>query len=574
MTLFAAMLWVCLAVCLLGTVWRVTRWLAPDQSLAVPGLPPSAALRFLRRSITRRDALTAAPRVARAFFIDILLQGHLLRKGSMVRWIMHFALFAGFSGLLFFHALDNFVSRPLFPGYEPTLDPWQFLRNLFGAMAGLGLGIAVVRRLFVRDMRRTSRFEDFFTLAVVAGIIGSGFFLEAAKIVSPAAFDRMVASYYPSPDETELAALRAYWASTHGMVFPVQVLPPAAATPEAVAHGREISDMSCAPCHSPPGSAFVSAPLSPILAPAGGGMVDTLWWLHVGTCLFALAWLPFGKLFHILSTPAGILLRGLDPGREAASPPASSPINRAVGLDACTNCGICSRHCSVLPSYLALGTAEILPSQKLAAMRRLAGKSGRLTPAALAAFSEGGFVCTECMRCTVVCPSRINLQDLWLVSKREAARLGYPELSVRLRSFGPAVWEKLARRGHRPGKTMAASPSLLDNPETFAQCAQCSVCTGVCPIFRLPDLPAAEKDVSPHQIMNLVRMGLADLALSANFLWNCTTCYKCQEHCPQGIRVADVLYELRNLAHARVEDAARRGLLDDPAAANGQGGRP
>jgi len=575
MSLFSAILWACLAVCLCGAAWRMARWLAPDRSLAVPGLPPSAALRYLWRSLSWRDALAAAPRLARAFFIDILLQGHLLRKGSLWRWLMHFTLFAGFSGLLFFHALENFVSRPLFAGYEPTLDPWQFLRNAFGAMVACGLCIALCRRIFVRDMRRTSRIEDFFTLGVICCLIASGFGLDAAKIVSPAAFERMTADYLPAPDAADLAALRAYWAAAHGMAFPVQMSPPGPASPEALEKGRDIAEMSCIPCHSPLRSAFVSAPLSRLFAPAGAGLVDGLWWLHVLGCLFALAWLPFGKLFHILSTPAGILLRGLDPGRDAAAPPAAAPLNRAVGLDACTNCGICSRHCSVLPSFLALGTPEILPSEKLLSMRRLAGKSGRLTPAALAAFSEGGFVCTECMRCTVVCPSRINLQDLWLVSKREAARLGYPELAVRLRALGPDVWERLARTGRRAKRTLAASPSLLDNPETFAHCVQCSVCTGVCPIFRLPDIPASEVDVSPHQLMNLVRMGLADTALSANFLWNCTTCYKCQEHCPQGVRVADVLYELRNLAHARVEAAARAGLLDDadPAAAQ-PGGRP
>ena len=198
MSLFSAILWACLAVCLCGAAWRMARWLAPDRSLAVPGLPPSAALRYLWRSLSWRDALAAAPRLARAFFIDILLQGHLLRKGSLWRWLMHFTLFVGFSGLLFFHALESFVSRPLFAGYEPTLDPWQFLRNAFGAMVACGLCIALCRRIFLRDMRRTSRFEDFFTLGVISCLIASGFGLEAAKIVSPAAFDRMTADYLPA----------------------------------------------------------------------------------------------------------------------------------------------------------------------------------------------------------------------------------------------------------------------------------------------------------------------------------------------------------------------------------------
>ncbi len=563
MSIYAAILWTCGAICLGGAIWRLSRWMSPDRSLAVPGLPPSRALLFLVRSLSLRDARRAVPRLLLTLVRDILLQGHLARKGSLWRWIMHFCLFAGFSGLLFFHALESVVSRPLFPNYEPTLDPWQFLRNLFGVLVALGLGIALVRRLVLRDMRRTTRLEDLFTLGLIGLMVGSGFVLEASKMVSPAVFNRMAADYLPAPDETDLAALRAFWANDRGMVFPETI--PDTAQPSAglLKKGRDLSEASCAPCHSPPRSAFVSAPLSRILAPSNAERDAFVWWTHVLSCLFALAWLPFGKLFHILSTPVGILLQSLDPGQEALRPRPQAPMKRAVGLDACTNCGVCSSHCSVLPAFLALRTPEILPSEKLLSMRRLAGKGGKITPAALAAFSRGGFICTECMRCTVVCPSKINLQDLWLVAKREAARLGYPELYVRLRSLGPEVWKRLAGEKRRPARTLAQSPSLLDNPETFAACVQCSVCTSVCPLFRLPDVPAADLDVSPHQIMNLARMGLADMALSANFLWNCATCYMCQEHCPRGIRVADVLYELRNLAHARVEAADAAGLLDD-----------
>jgi heterodisulfide reductase subunit C len=36
-------------------------------------------------------------------------------------------------------------------------------------------------------------------------------------------------------------------------------------------------------------------------------------------------------------------------------------------------------------------------------------------------------------------------------------------------------------------------------------------------------------------------------------LWECVTCYQCQEHCPQGVKVADILYELKNSAAERVK---------------------
>ena len=61
------------------------------------------------------------------------------------------------------------------------------------------------------------------------------------------------------------------------------------------------------------------------------------------------------------------------------------------------------------------------------------------------------------------------------------------------------------------------------------------------------DDPARDLDLLPQQIMNLLRMGLKAQTLGARMVWSCTTCYKCQEHCPQNVPVADVLYELRNL---------------------------
>jgi heterodisulfide reductase subunit C len=42
-------------------------------------------------------------------------------------------------------------------------------------------------------------------------------------------------------------------------------------------------------------------------------------------------------------------------------------------------------------------------------------------------------------------------------------------------------------------------------------------------------------------------LGARDLAFGSTMLWDCLTCYQCQEQCPQGVGVTDVLYELKNL---------------------------
>ncbi|MBW2192876.1 MAG: hypothetical protein JRF27_03705, partial [Deltaproteobacteria bacterium] len=43
-------------------------------------------------------------------------------------------------------------------------------------------------------------------------------------------------------------------------------------------------------------------------------------------------------------------------------------------------------------------------------------------------------------------------------------------------------------------------------------------------------------------------LGLAEMASGAKMLWDCVTCYQCQEHCPQNVAVTDLLYQLKNMA--------------------------
>jgi heterodisulfide reductase subunit C len=44
------------------------------------------------------------------------------------------------------------------------------------------------------------------------------------------------------------------------------------------------------------------------------------------------------------------------------------------------------------------------------------------------------------------------------------------------------------------------------------------------------------------------------MASGPNMLWDCVTCYQCQEHCPQQVKVTDILYELKNMAVEKWKD--------------------
>ncbi|QJB57132.1 4Fe-4S dicluster domain-containing protein [Pseudodesulfovibrio sp. zrk46] len=506
-----------------GAARRIVRWFAAGKSTAPD-----------------RNSLNPIKAVWALIFDGLLLA----RTGrtDKLRWISHTLVFFGFMGLLLFHALDDYVTAAFFPAFESTLDPWQWLRNLFGLMTLSGLAYMGHRRFHTRTVRDTSRFQDWAAILLVAGIILSGFFLEASKIISPAVFTRMTNEFFVPDEAGDMTALKAYWADEYGVVFP-ETLP---MDEDTLEKGAELNQDSCADCHSNTKSAFVSRPLATAMMPLANSLNvsradKVFWYLHIVFCFIGLATLPFGKFFHPLSAPVNLAARQ---GRRDGAP--AGPFAQMVGLDACTRCGECSVRCSVAPSYAVLGNKDILPSEKLVSLGKYRSE-GSLSGHDLEDFAQGSRICTECLQCTDICPVGINLQDLWLTSKPEVAAES-PDPNQAVRAMDAVT------RSSGLGEEPCLPPvyGLADNKESFHGCVQCTTCTSVCPVVAVSEDPSTDLDLTPQQIMNLLRMGLKDETLGARMVWSCTTCYKCQEHCPQNIKVADILYELRNTAAARI----------------------
>jgi heterodisulfide reductase subunit C len=96
--------------------------------------------------------------------------------------------------------------------------------------------------------------------------------------------------------------------------------------------------------------------------------------------------------------------------------------------------------------------------------------------------------------------------------------------------------------------------NLSAQAKNFSVCFGCQTCTTVCPVVGNYENPQEALGLLPHQIMHAAGLGIRDLAFGSNMLWDCLTCYQCQEQCPQGVHVTDVLYELKNLAVKRVRE--------------------
>jgi len=76
---------------------------------------------------------------------------------------------------------------------------------------------------------------------------------------------------------------------------------------------------------------------------------------------------------------------------------------------------------------------------------------------------------------------------------------------------------------------------------TLSYCYQCGTCSSSCPV-------AEEMDIKPHQIVELIKMGLKDPILQSKAIWQCSTCYMCTERCPQGVQLTSVILSLRDIA--------------------------
>jgi len=572
--MFNFLFFTALIIFLLGLIYKISKWFTKKFGDAGKNFTAFQRVTSAAKGIVQILFSSKLLLVLKALLVDVLLQGRVFKEDAL-RWLAHMLIFYGFMLLLLLHALDSVVTEALFNDYYATLNPFFFLRDLFGAMVLVGVGMAVFRRYLSKPPRLRTVPRDHYAIIILAVIMLSGIGLIGLKITSHSEFMIMVEDYAGLDDEEEIQALEALWVNDYGVVSP-NIQPPF--DEDLLSAGREVHEASCLDCHASAQWAFTGYATARIIRPIAirldqiGG-TTILWYIHFIACFAGLAYLPFSKMFHMICTPLSLITnRVMDPGDSA---PANILTRQIMELDACTHCGSCSLHCSAGMIYEAVGNEYILPSEKISYLKKMVyGK--QLDAGQMAAIQEGVYLCTNCDRCTVRCPSGIRLKELWYTVREELLAGGPPLASV-LTPFSfarglvvqpdlkaddydlPLAQARQAVAGHindlmKPDDAIPlnAQPSSAGRPvvkdNSFSQCFSCQSCTSVCPVVGNYEQPEDNLGLLPHQIMCCLGLGLTEIAAGAKMIWDCLTCYQCQENCPQQVEVCDLLYELKNVA--------------------------
>jgi heterodisulfide reductase subunit C len=251
-------------------------------------------------------------------------------------------------------------------------------------------------------------------------------------------------------------------------------------------------------------------------------------------------------------------------------------------LDACTHCSTCNLNCSEGMMYESVKNDYILPSEKIQILKKAVSKDSLSTEEYKALF-QGLYLCTNCDRCTVVCPSGINLKSLWL-SFRENFIQKNPEdhfilstfsfvrglnpLTIEKHAYNKPLaksFDKVVQNFKEPESlTFGTMPKISDHTnepgydlpcsDTFVHCFGCQNCSTICPVVASYPEPEEVLTLLPHQIMYSLGLGFVGMAKGSAMIWNCLSCYLCQEHCPQNVAVCDILFQLKNKTFLNSED--------------------
>lgn len=288
---------------------------------------------------------------------------------------------------------------------------YQFVLDAFGLLFVVGVGMALYRRYISRNGRlwgRHTSWEDdlFIWLLFLIGV--GGFLVQGVSMVGQ--------------------EIRAQETVSFVGVFTANVLQGMGLTPES------------------------AAAIYPIV-----------WWQHSLLSLFFIAWIPFAKPFHMISSFANIVTRDTNAGRRLPDIPADLDANtgaesidhfswkQLLDQDACTKCGRCSAVCPAKASGRPLDPRDVILDLKSYREGLDAGTIGERP-----IIADGGTSvidattmesCLACMACMDACPVEIEHLSTFTRLNRQLTDQGDVDPNVQ------DVFQSVMQRGNTFGES-------------------------------------------------------------------------------------------------------------------------
>ncbi|ARS89307.1 heterodisulfide reductase-related iron-sulfur binding cluster [Natrarchaeobaculum aegyptiacum] len=266
---------------------------------------------------------------------------------------------------------------------------YQFIVDAMGLLFVVGIGMAMYRRYWVRNHRlwgrHTSREDDIFIWTLFLLGVG-GFLLEGARIYATGMPDHEVVSFVGYAIAMLLQAID---------------VPTTGAAVEATLEGTDYAAIASFGYNAE-------------------SLHWLLWWSHSLLALFFVAWIPYAKPFHMLSSFANVVVADEKAGRRLPNVPADLDATNAESIDdftwselldqdACTKCGRCSGVCPAKASNRPLDPRNvILDLKKYREHLENGGDEKEI-------IADGGVIetetmesCMACMACMDACPVDIE----------------------------------------------------------------------------------------------------------------------------------------------------------------------
>ena len=349
---------------------------------------------------------------------------------DFVGGLMHAFILWGFLTLLIgttILAIDMDIYKPLTGEsfYTGTFFlSYSFVMDAMGLLFVAGVSIAIYRRYVTRNERlwgkHTSYEDDLFIWSLFVLGVG-GFVLEGVRILGQGG----------GPQTFEQASFVGFFIAT-------------------------VMD-----------TAGVSVAAAEAIYPA-------VWWSHALVALWWIAWVPYAKPFHMLSSFANVVTRDEKAGTrlpgQPLDPQADTSLDsvddfswkQLLDQDACTKCGRCSSVCPAKASGRPLDPRDVILDLKRYREGRDAGEEE------VPIVADGGTSvidahtmesCMSCMACMDACPVEIEHLTHFTDMNRQLIEEGDVDTNAQ------DVFQNLMQQGNTFGESARSRPNWTDDLE-------------------------------------------------------------------------------------------------------------